>query len=847
MNWVPPKTFEDWEDRLVAHFLRIGPEGDASTIRSFEITDRTLAQACGAPLGNEKAVVEQLRNALLQNNFFLDALKHGSPLLTTRARPNLFTYLVATLYIDGLLDSGQSDGAYRAKLAKWLAVDGTFQQLQGVAHMWRDLVVWLDARISAGEPFRRLVLPAIPSTWTHIGYTRRLSFPGKPDVRLLERFVSRNPAALDDPSRLITLFRPIEADPQTSWGLRTAFGDFSKAYLSRKRAIADHPFWSLLTRVAANAGTKIKTLAHLDMVFDEDGDRTFIVGESTIQPNRVHPTLDTALRDETVRDSVNLASVPGQGIVFFYQCGAGRWRAESRLRRNAVRIHVAFEKKLVTSIGPRLGSLLRGGSWFFTEAPQAPDRIEALIKGTRLVPGTDDHIFRAAVRHGIRVNGAWLGRPGFLPEIDADTSDFTIRALSERSGLIGVDANTPGQLVCQTPVEGPFLIEPARTTSEDRSHWRIRVSFVRDAMPRSMQASASDNLRRLVDWRADTRSSAAVGFVRDEDISWEQGDPRIDSLIEALYADGSSGWDESELVRLVSRATIDATPWTLMRVLHDSGLIEPRLRSGWRGRVWTLRAPQILCMRHGEQQLAVVEGAVCVRLIDDFRIAVESLGGAVFRRNGVGAWSPPVYGAVVASAAAVAERLHWPVINNACAPSGVLELEQTPHLGEMHSPASSWDWNSSRFTRNATSSGAVKLTRLVHGGGRDHDLYKVECRGRTAHYLSRTSAIVAAHSMMKLPLFEARDALLVRLAGEGGLPDALAEWLRRRHLRSPGLIDGAYVYPVGHEDRVLLHRLLPGCIGELTKKTTDRVDRLSIARRSGGRVRMQWRNGTLCG
>lgn len=847
MNWVPPKTFEDWEDRLVAHFLRIGTDGDASAIRSLEITQWTLAQACDAPPGSEEAVVEHLKKVLLDDDFFLEALKHGSPWQTTRARPNLFTYLAATLYIDGLLDHGESDGAFRAKLAKWLAVDGAFQQLQGVASMWRDLVAWLDVRISAGDTFRRLVLPAIPATWTHIGYTRRLSFPGKPDVRLLERFVSRYPTALNDPFALITHFRPIAAEQQTSWGMRTAFSDFSKAYLSRKRAIADHPFWSLLTRVAANLGTKIRTLARVDMIFDEDGDRTFIVGESMSQATRLHPTFDSALRDDVVKESLNLAGVPSQGIVFFYQCGAGRWRAESKLRRSAVRIQVAFEKRLVASIGQRLGPLLRSGAWFFTETPHAPEKIETVVKHAHLVPGIEDHVFRAVVRQGIRVNASWLGRPGFLPAIDADTADFTIRALSDHAGLIEADTHSLGQLVCQTPVEGSFVVEPECSPDEDRPHWRIRVSFVQDAVPRGSEKSASDNLRQLVDWRAGAHSYAQVDFVRDERLSWEPMDPRMDNLIEALYAAGSSGWDESELIQLVSRARIDAPPWTLMRVLHDSSLIEPRLRSGWKGRVWTLRTPQILCMRHGDRELAVVEGSICKRLIDDFRTAVESLGGTLFRRNGVGPWSPPIYGAMVASGAVVAARLHWQAIGKAFAPSGVLDLEQTQHLGELHSPASRWDWNLGRFSRDWTPSGAVKLTRLAHGGGRDHDLYKVECRGRSMHFFSRTSAIVAAHSMMKIPLFDARGDQLVRLAGDGGLPDALAELLRRRHLRSPGLIDGAYVYPVGRDDVAWLRRLLPGCVRDLTKNATDAIDRLSIARRSGGRVRMQWRNGTLCG
>ena len=38
MTWSPPRTFEEWEQRLVQHFLTVGQDGDASDIRSFEVT-----------------------------------------------------------------------------------------------------------------------------------------------------------------------------------------------------------------------------------------------------------------------------------------------------------------------------------------------------------------------------------------------------------------------------------------------------------------------------------------------------------------------------------------------------------------------------------------------------------------------------------------------------------------------------------------------------------------------------------------------------------------------------------------------------------------------------------------
>ena len=42
-----PSTIAGWETVLVDRFLRIGADGDASPIRSFEVTPDTLALASG--------------------------------------------------------------------------------------------------------------------------------------------------------------------------------------------------------------------------------------------------------------------------------------------------------------------------------------------------------------------------------------------------------------------------------------------------------------------------------------------------------------------------------------------------------------------------------------------------------------------------------------------------------------------------------------------------------------------------------------------------------------------------------------------------------------------------------
>lgn len=67
-----------------------------------------------------------------------------------------------TLLIDNQLDTHDESNEFRSKLRKWLGVTNGFQQLPGVNQMWETLAQWLDLRIRNGQPFRRLILPAIP-------------------------------------------------------------------------------------------------------------------------------------------------------------------------------------------------------------------------------------------------------------------------------------------------------------------------------------------------------------------------------------------------------------------------------------------------------------------------------------------------------------------------------------------------------------------------------------------------------------------------------------------------------------------------------------------------------------
>ncbi|MCP6307871.1 hypothetical protein NL447_26710, partial [Klebsiella pneumoniae] len=79
---------------------------------------------------------------------------------------------------------------------------------------------------------------------------------------------------------------------------------------------------------------------------------------------------------------------------------------------------------------------------------------------------------------------------------------------------------------------------------------------------------------------------------------WEDSEACCDHLLEAIYASGASGWEEAELIELLRRMTGDINVWHLIRCLHHAGLIEPRLRPGWKGRAWTLIKPSLLHIRY---------------------------------------------------------------------------------------------------------------------------------------------------------------------------------------------------------------------------------------------------------
>lgn len=837
-----------WEQVLVRYFLAVGREGDASDIHAIEVSPRTLALAWGIGPDRECEVEEAFRVALLRDSgCLLRALKDGPQRHPSEDVPNCFAILAMTLLIDLLLEGTADTGnQFRAKLADWLRINRTFSDLSGVKLMWEELARWLENRVAHGAPFRRLVLPD-PKSWHHIGYTRRLSFPNRADIRAVAQVLAAVPERdLDNPVKVIQAAAQLGNRRNISIGLKEAYDDFVQLYYSQRRAIADHRFWRLAVQARA-VGTKPRVVAALDIALTADEEREFRVMHVSTEEVHVHWTLSSALRDKTLTASSNLGSAVGRGLLFFRQVGYGHWTAEPDLAKCRNRVLVAFDDRISNLLSERLGDVISYGRWKLTIDSIDAMRVANELRICGIMVDASARLFRPIALDGVRVYGAWLGLPPFLPSIDADTGQLRVVAEGINAPEVHISIADSIKLLSETSVVGSYLVEPHLLQRESHPPWRLRLQFVDRAAPHLKLGGKRQNLSLLEDW-------TATGLARVDSnlpchVDWSRTHNAMEWLLEALYASGAHGWDESEIVNLVRRADPETklAPWRTLRMLQEGGVIEPRLRQGWKGRVWTLVPPRIVVAWTDDAPIALAEGALCLNTLEAFEMAATGMGGRPFRIPGAARWSVPVTGAVGVDPELLAYRLGWEFVDQTEIPlSTPMGLAKTDRIAENYKTAFSWCWRERRFSAFGATEAEVRLAQLSHPTAADHDVYRVERNGERWHFLSRQAAIAAAHSVARVPLFAFADNRLEVMAQDGGLPDKLATALRRRRLASSGFTLDFYMYPATVEDAVWLAALLPGCVvgaSMYTEGSTGEV--LSRSRRSSGALRVQWRDGRL--
>ncbi|MGU3558605.1 hypothetical protein [Methylobacterium radiotolerans] len=832
-----PANLIEWERVLCARFLRVRPGGDASPILSLEITASTLAEACGLGLDQGPQVEEAFRSAF-RENALLAALTHADHPRLERSQgvPGWFVYLAMTLFVDSLVEE-TGEGAYRAKLKWWLRSDRSFSKLEGVAIMWRRLRDWLEVRAARGEDWRRLVLPP-DNGWTHIGYTRNISFPAKRDVALVGRFVAERPEALEQPLALLRTFSAVALGSRASHGLRGAFEDFRRAYMGSARALADHRFWRfVLAQAAATGRPQAGAVAVCEIRYGEDGERVYLVQNA--DGSRVTaPDLGSAAKALAPHPSVKAGYVP------FLQMGNARWRSATELAECRGYVRLGMSDRLRGLVGDRLGKVEPTGTWWIASRSMPFALVEAVLADAGVVARPSGRVLPVSIFDGVQTNDIWLGRPAFLPRISADALDPVVHPEPGARGDVATaqDPDAPDMHLLRSEgvVGGTFMI------SSPVAGWSRRVTFAPDAVPHQDLSGANADLPVLDDWNA---VEACAGLrTHSTPSGWAETDPHLGDLLEAVYAGGRSGWEEFDLVELIRRGMDGRVrPWSMLRCLQDGGIVRPRLRRQWRGRVWTLEP---VGLHDAGDGTTVLVGALCERIQEDFRLASAALGGAPFRNPGLSPASPPVVGCVGIPPYVLSERLGWPVRPAAAVPAAVpLALSTTLRRTDGYRVGSHWDWDAGRFVFGPSPAdpvGTVAVERYVHAAARDHDVFVARLADRASYHLSRSAAVVAGHVMAGRPLFEPRAGVLAVRGHDGLLPDALVRELRLRHLTNPGPAGEEYVYPLCAADLVRIRLLLPGLtLGDAISDSPPPAAVANIVRRSGGRDRFLWSEGRL--
>ena len=278
-------------------------------------------------------------------------------------------------------------------------------------------------------------------------------------------------------------------------------------------------------------------------------------------------------------------------------------------------------------------------------------------------------------------------------------------------------------------------------------------------------------------------------------------------------------------------------------------VLEPLLRPGFRGRVWSLLKPSLVPLNTSSGEIAVADGCIGATLVEDFRAAVTNLGGVPFRLSGSSDWCPPLLGAVNIDVAVAADRLGWELTKArgpGKKPFAVVETRQGQQGLEYYDRASVWSWADGRFLHGGPpSKSPVTLARWRHRARRDHDIYVVTRRGREARFLSRTTSIVFAHLAARSALFRRDGGGLLRVAGEGALPADISRWLRYTNLANPSALEtGGYRYPMRAENFAIFSSVLNGLV-DLGIDDVDGASAVARARRSGWSDRLVWTDGRL--
>lgn len=844
---LPSMTpFWRWEEALTRHYLRSDGGFGSAPLSFLDVSGVELARAIGkGPSKAGDALAAFL--TIFRRQALVDALTYGySPSPPEGLRvPGFFNFLILSCHVASAAPDVASSGDYRHRLQEILKMDHGIQTLTGLRKLWERLPKWIDAKRSTGQGYRTVILPSF-GTMRQIGYSVRIAFPSRHDLGKMERLFGHF-AQLPTPqaSALISIVVPELHRHNWSAGFLHAFKDFHARRQLGERLLADHPFWvGILSLKASTAGPRLNATFEIELTTDSDGQHAYSVRTDIA---RVIQKLAREVQISSDQHVVNIAAARGEildllaspppsvpssltrsfseGVVPFSEIEWGLWRAERVPTGANVRL-------LVRNDHLRKHDLPGAGKdgWRLLDGITHAEATRVIHRLTGRLPDPAPELARVRVTGGIRMDRAYLGRPGFLPVIEAaEGCAATPTAFDGSQGT--VTASIDGSLVrlaADRPIEGVWRIAVAEGGVVQAEP---NLVFERDA--REFSVTEPDELAN--GWRPDEPSLAAcvpleVDLI-DPPSNGGASDAAFLDLLEAVFAKGRRGWSEQDIVRLIApRLPTPYAVWDVLQLLADSGWMEPRVSRAWRARRWFLRPPRLLAYPKGEALL--LDGAVPETTRRRFERTAMAMGGKVEWRRSAGGWAIPsgIAKGTQPEAFAAAMQMELRRAEIDVPPSGsAIQFRPTLYSENYRIVASSWNWSSGRSSKSdLADAAAVRLERLTTLKPNAADVYRVTSGNDVKHLLDgRSAAILMAHRLAGKPAFRfiGDQGLVERLSLAGALPVQITRYLMLRNGCGPALDLanlGARRYVTGcrREDASILSGWL-GATFELPKRTGD--------------------------
>lgn len=880
-----PKNTEAWERLLVLHYLRTdGPFGTAP-LRWIDATPIELAHATRIE-GIDPEVAKASFLSTFTNEYVTrDVFRRGRVAKPVSEEiPGYFRYLILSALVPALAPEETNSNDFRVRLGALLGLGGPLSDVGGLPRLWKSLAKWCEDLRAEARPFRRVDLPERGHNHMRlIGYSIRLAFPSWRDRERLTQEVDRVGAERFDRARAVIghLKHHIEFGTYST-SMQDAFADFYARFQSGERLLTQHRFWRLIRDVVSTLGNRSTAVSaryreQLTLSFgidDADLSMAFVVVSGSESESgeafRIEGTVPVVLEDlvssaatsrwvpEWVRQTIT------SGVLFLKEERWGRWtlKKRSEIGRSGiiavVRDHIAARPDL-RSIGWRAA----GREWVFGDVRNLGELERLLLGLDRHAPALDEDLVTLKVVGGVKTGNVLLGRPRTLPLIRATAaSSLSIEAIGDTRGdpsLEPLDSDT-WMVVARTPLAGTWRV----TASEDappglgRMEVEQNIAFDDRAVEHAMLADPDPTRYEAevelvaargaaLEWRSVSSPASAIGM-----------DDRLTDLLEAIYAQGQTGWAESDIVDLMRRVIGQSDgprPWDMLRILQIAGWLAPRQQTTWRGRRWSLRPLSLVVVGEGASAVVVLDGASPLVVRERFRAVAATLGAQDVAGLPIGVWSPPVLAVQGVDSAALGEALGLSVEREFdVAPSPAPSAWPKERRSATHrEQVGSWSWQAGSFRSEAEEPpNGVSLGRYRRARGDERDVYIVGAPSLAPmSFTSRASAVMEAHRAAGSPLFELDGSRLRRLAADGHLPEPVGRKLRLTHLINPGLFvdpNGrrSFCYPADRHDVAVLHVWFGAAIdAPMPRGREDVLPTIGLARHRSSTPRLAWRGGII--